>query len=167
MVAVRGSGGGMEPEARRSAAPFGRSAVPVRRSPPALRRSGGSLVRSAAALGIFIAGIAIAFCCVLCGARLRGSGGTSLPCGLRGAHKTHFRGKTVRVGLGWHKVDTKEGLNVFWHNGGTAGYVSFVGFAPKQQICVVVLSNYGDAMANDWSSDKLALDVLAALNRIR
>src|SRR5688572_28131056 len=92
---------------------------------------------------------------------------TPLAATLRGAHMTHFRGKTVRVGLGWHKLDTKEGLKVIWHNGGTAGYVSFVGLAPKEEIGVVVLSSYGDAMANDWSSDKLALELLAALGRAR
>jgi serine-type D-Ala-D-Ala carboxypeptidase/endopeptidase len=92
---------------------------------------------------------------------------TPFPTALRGAQTTHFDGKTARVGLAWHKLDTKEGLKVLWHNGGTAGYVSFVGFAPKEEMGVIVLSNYGDAMANDWSSDKLALEVLAALSRGR
>jgi serine-type D-Ala-D-Ala carboxypeptidase/endopeptidase len=88
---------------------------------------------------------------------------TGLSAALRGAQMTHFRGKSVRVGLGWHKLDTKEELKLIWHNGGTGGYVSFLGLAPKEEIGVVVLSNYGDALANDWSSDKLGLDVLAVL----
>jgi serine-type D-Ala-D-Ala carboxypeptidase/endopeptidase len=92
---------------------------------------------------------------------------TPFPAALRAAQTTHFRGKTARVGLGWHKLDTKEGLKVIWHNGGTGGYVSFAGLAPKEEIGVIVLSNYGDAMANDWSSDKLALELLAALGRNR
>jgi serine-type D-Ala-D-Ala carboxypeptidase/endopeptidase len=90
---------------------------------------------------------------------------TRLAATLRGAQTTHFRGKTARVGLGWHKLDTKEGLKLIWHNGGTGGYVSFLGLAPKEQIGVLVLSNYGDALANDWSSDRLALDVLSLLAR--
>jgi serine-type D-Ala-D-Ala carboxypeptidase/endopeptidase len=82
------------------------------------------------------------------------------PSALRGAQTTHFRSQTVQVGLGWHKLETKDGLNVIWHNGGTGGYVSFLGLAPRQQAGVVVLSNYGDALANDRSLDKLALEVL-------
>lgn len=83
---------------------------------------------------------------------------------LTAAQKTHFRGKSARVGLGWHKLDTKNGLKVIWHNGGTGGYVSFLGFAPKEQVGVVVLSNYGDALANDFSADKLAIDILTVLS---
>jgi serine-type D-Ala-D-Ala carboxypeptidase/endopeptidase len=86
---------------------------------------------------------------------------------LTAAQKTHFRGKSVRIGLGWHNLDTKDGLKVVWHNGGTGGYVSFLGFAPKEQVGVVVLSNYGDALANDSSLDKLAIEILTALNRSR
>jgi serine-type D-Ala-D-Ala carboxypeptidase/endopeptidase len=84
---------------------------------------------------------------------------------LTAAQKTHFRSKSRRVGLGWHYLNTKDGLNVIWHNGGTGGYVSFLGFAPKEQLGVVVLSNYGDALASDSSLDKMAIEILAALNR--
>jgi len=92
-------------------------------------------------------------------------GGTPLGDSLTAAQKTHFRGKTARIGLGWHQLNTKDGLKVIWHNGGTGGYVSFLGFAPKEQLGVVLLSNYGDALANDSSLDKLAIEILTALNR--
>lgn len=44
------------------------------------------------------------------------------------------------VGLGWiiTKSDDDE---MIWHNGGTGGYRSFVGFLPKAKVGVVVLSN--------------------------
>ena len=89
---------------------------------------------------------------------------TPLGNSLTAAQKTHFRGKTARIGLGWHQLNTKDGLKVIWHNGGTGGYVSFLGFAPKEQLGVLLLSNYGDALANDSSLDKLAIGILAALN---
>ena len=44
------------------------------------------------------------------------------------------------VGLGWHIL---KGFNtqIIWHNGGTGGYHSFIGFDPKKRRGVVVLSN--------------------------
>lgn len=89
---------------------------------------------------------------------------TSLGKPLQLAQKTHFKSPSgTRMGLGWHKLDTKEGLPVIWHNGGTGGYVSFLGLDPKRQIGVVALSNYGDALAGDYSLDKLALQILKFL----
>jgi D-alanyl-D-alanine-carboxypeptidase/D-alanyl-D-alanine-endopeptidase len=44
------------------------------------------------------------------------------------------------VAYGWH-VHTKDGKSTIWHNGGTEGYHSFVGFDPKARVGVVVLSN--------------------------
>ncbi|MCM3785043.1 beta-lactamase family protein [Neobacillus mesonae] len=42
------------------------------------------------------------------------------------------------VGLGWFQ-DLEERMT--WHNGGTHGYMSFMGFLPGQAVGVVVLSN--------------------------
>jgi serine-type D-Ala-D-Ala carboxypeptidase/endopeptidase len=42
--------------------------------------------------------------------------------------------------LGW-SVARQNGRNIVWHSGATFGYASFVGFVPKIQIGVVVLSN--------------------------
>jgi serine-type D-Ala-D-Ala carboxypeptidase/endopeptidase len=44
------------------------------------------------------------------------------------------------IALGWH-VFTMGGKEIVWHNGGTGGYRSFMGFDPKARIGVVVLSN--------------------------
>ena len=46
----------------------------------------------------------------------------------------------LEIGLNWHilkKFDTV----IVWHNGGTGGYHSFIGFDPKARKGVVVLSN--------------------------
>jgi D-alanyl-D-alanine-carboxypeptidase/D-alanyl-D-alanine-endopeptidase len=46
----------------------------------------------------------------------------------------------TEIALGWHvsKIGEHE---IVWHNGGTGGYRSFMGFDPKRRIGVVVLSN--------------------------
>ena len=44
------------------------------------------------------------------------------------------------IALGWH-VSIKEGSEIIWHNGGTGGYRSYIGFNPKTRVGVVVLSN--------------------------
>jgi serine-type D-Ala-D-Ala carboxypeptidase/endopeptidase len=49
-------------------------------------------------------------------------------------------GPGPNTGLGW-LIASREGGEVIWHNGGTYGYRSFVGFDPKTRVGVVVLSN--------------------------
>jgi CubicO group peptidase (beta-lactamase class C family) len=44
------------------------------------------------------------------------------------------------IGLGWLIVKPSS-YEIVWHNGGTGGYRSFVGFVPSARIGVVVLSN--------------------------
>lgn len=46
----------------------------------------------------------------------------------------------VEIALGWH-ITKANGREIVWHNGGTGGYRSFVGFDPKARTGVVVLSN--------------------------
>jgi CubicO group peptidase (beta-lactamase class C family) len=49
-------------------------------------------------------------------------------------------GPTMRIGLAWHVIGPDSSA-VIWHNGGTGGYHSFIGFDPRRKIGVVVLSN--------------------------
>lgn len=44
------------------------------------------------------------------------------------------------IALGWH-VSTRGDREIVWHNGGTGGYRSFVGFDLKRRLGVVALSN--------------------------
>jgi CubicO group peptidase (beta-lactamase class C family) len=46
----------------------------------------------------------------------------------------------LEVGLGWH-IPTRDGHEIIWHNGGTGGFKSFIGFERKAGTGVVVLSN--------------------------
>lgn len=49
---------------------------------------------------------------------------------------------TMGVGLGWHLLSmTPKAPRIVWHNGGTGGYRSFVGFVRETRTAVVVLCN--------------------------
>jgi serine-type D-Ala-D-Ala carboxypeptidase/endopeptidase len=45
------------------------------------------------------------------------------------------------IALGWHVVKTPGGREIVWHNGGTGGFRSYMGFDPANGIGVVMLSN--------------------------
>lgn len=47
-------------------------------------------------------------------------------------------GKNTQLGLFWHRLKHE---NIIWHNGGTYGSSSFVGYDPDRQVGIVVLSN--------------------------
>lgn len=48
----------------------------------------------------------------------------------------------MRIALGWLIMDLEDSdEDIVWHNGGTAGYHSFIGFNSKYRAGVVVLSN--------------------------
>jgi D-alanyl-D-alanine-carboxypeptidase/D-alanyl-D-alanine-endopeptidase len=65
----------------------------------------------------------------------------------------------VRIGLGWLIMPLpKTNQELLWHNGGTAGYRSFVGFVKATKTGVVVLSN------SDASVDAVGFEVLRMLN---
>ena len=49
-------------------------------------------------------------------------------------------GAKMKIGLGWHILAGSQG-DVVWHNGGTGGFRSFVGFNAKQKRAIVVLTN--------------------------
>jgi D-alanyl-D-alanine-carboxypeptidase/D-alanyl-D-alanine-endopeptidase len=46
----------------------------------------------------------------------------------------------LEIALGWH-IWTRNGHEIVWHNGGTGGYRTWIGFDPKSRTGVVVLSN--------------------------
>ncbi|MFQ5640485.1 MAG: serine hydrolase [bacterium] len=46
----------------------------------------------------------------------------------------------MQIGLGWHLL-TRHGTRLIWHNGGTGGYHSFIGFDNDHKRGVVVLAN--------------------------
>jgi CubicO group peptidase (beta-lactamase class C family) len=48
--------------------------------------------------------------------------------------------KGLEIALAWH-ITTKHSRQIVWHNGGTGGYRSFIGFDPQSRVGVVALSN--------------------------
>ncbi|HKW17467.1 MAG TPA: serine hydrolase [Terriglobales bacterium] len=46
----------------------------------------------------------------------------------------------LEIALGWH-ILTRDGREIIWHNGGTGGFRSFIGFDLKTRTGVVALSN--------------------------
>ncbi len=52
----------------------------------------------------------------------------------------HTSMKDTEIGLAWH-IARKYGSEITWHNGGTGGYHSFVGFDRKKGLGIVILSN--------------------------
>jgi CubicO group peptidase (beta-lactamase class C family) len=46
------------------------------------------------------------------------------------------------ISLGW-LIISADGREIVWHNGGTGGFRSFVGYNPKERVGIVVLSNAG------------------------
>jgi len=66
---------------------------------------------------------------------------TSLDSAFRLTEAIEFdAGPALRIGLGWHVIGPDSSA-VIWHNGGTGGYHTFIGFDPRRKIGVVVLSN--------------------------
>jgi serine-type D-Ala-D-Ala carboxypeptidase/endopeptidase len=51
----------------------------------------------------------------------------------------------MQVGLGWHLL-TIGGTNIIWHNGGTGGYRSFIGFDKAKRRGVVILTNTANSV---------------------
>lgn len=74
---------------------------------------------------------------------------------------------TGNVGYGWQLTRTLQGqLDFVWHNGGTGGFVSFVGFDRNNGNGVVMLSSSGDAMKGDFYLDTLAMEILKLASKI-
>lgn len=46
----------------------------------------------------------------------------------------------TQIAYAWH-IQTKDGKSIIWHNGGTGGYRTYMGFDPKARVGVVVLAN--------------------------
>jgi len=46
----------------------------------------------------------------------------------------------LEIGLGWH-ILTRDGHEIIWHNGGTGGFRSYIGFERRRGTGIVVLSN--------------------------
>ncbi len=57
-------------------------------------------------------------------------------------------GPDMQIAYNW-LIQTKNGNSIIWHNGGTGGYRTYIGFDPKNRTGVVVLSNVSTAEGPD------------------
>ena len=58
------------------------------------------------------------------------------------------RAPGMEIAYGWH-IQTKDGNALIWHNGGTGGYRTYMGYDPKARIGVVALTNISTAAGLD------------------
>lgn len=47
----------------------------------------------------------------------------------------------TKIGLGWHILESENGEDLFWHNGGTGGYSSSIVLKVEAKTAVIILSN--------------------------
>jgi CubicO group peptidase (beta-lactamase class C family) len=66
---------------------------------------------------------------------------TPLTASLRRTHRIRHRTERLALTTSWHASDGPDGARLYWHNGGTGGFRSFVGFNPQADRAVVVLVN--------------------------
>jgi CubicO group peptidase (beta-lactamase class C family) len=58
------------------------------------------------------------------------------------SHEIRFHASPqLALALGWHVIQLPDSSSLYWHNGGTGGARSFVGFVPERGAGVVVLMN--------------------------
>lgn len=76
------------------------------------------------------------------------------------SHTELFAQPELALAYCWLISTMPDGQVVRWHNGGTGGYVSFLGMDKQRGIGVVVLSNHGDAAAGDSSIDELGMTLI-------
>lgn len=70
---------------------------------------------------------------------------TSLERAMRNSHEIQQRvNEGMAVGLNWFTQYAGDDA-IIWHNGGTAGFRTFIGFDPAKDVGVVVLANSGHA----------------------
>ena len=71
----------------------------------------------------------------------------------RTVHQTHGERQAtndpnLKIGLAWHILSRPVG-KIVWHNGGTGGYRTFIGFDSARRIGVAVLCNNGNENVDD------------------
>ncbi|HEX4683182.1 MAG TPA: serine hydrolase, partial [Gemmatimonadaceae bacterium] len=64
------------------------------------------------------------------------------------AHQERAPAGAMMIGLNWLSLHS-GGDTIVWHNGGTGGYRTFIGFEPSRKAGVVVMTNSGGAGADD------------------
>ncbi|MBD8082572.1 serine hydrolase [Chryseobacterium caseinilyticum] len=66
----------------------------------------------------------------------------------------------MKMGLGWHILKSQNGNDLFWHNGGTAGYSSSMAIDTAGKTAVVILSNVSAFNPKMGSIDQLCFELM-------
>ncbi len=94
---------------------------------------------------------------------------TALTDAIRMCHEVQVEEPALHIngiGLAWHiDVDAEQGHRLYWHNGATGGYQSYMGFVKESRTGVVVLANYGISMRDSFA-DGIGIRVLRLLNGV-
>lgn len=77
-------------------------------------------------------------------------------------HLLHEEDGGFSTGMAWI-VERKS--SVIWHNGGTGGYTSFLGFNKQNKTGIVVLSNYRPTFSRSASVDGIGFGLLELMNK--
>lgn len=68
--------------------------------------------------------------------------------------------ENMKIGLGWHILKSKNGEDLFWHNGGTGGYSSSMTVNTNEKTAVIILSNLSAFHPKMENIDKLCFELI-------
>ena len=66
----------------------------------------------------------------------------------------------LRIGLGWHILNSEDGNDLFWHNGATSGYSASVFMIPETQKGIIILTNVSAFHPKASTIDELGFKLL-------
>jgi len=86
---------------------------------------------------------------------------TPIDAAIRRSHRELFRDTGgLTIGMNWiRSFDDALAQNIIWHNGGTGGFRTYLGFTEDRQFGVFVLGNTANSV------DSLAVEILKSLVR--
>ncbi|MDD2196560.1 MAG: serine hydrolase [Bacteroidales bacterium] len=78
--------------------------------------------------------------------------------------KTTFKvNEKMKIGLGWHILKSENDKELFWHNGGTAGYSSTLAISIEDKNAVIILSNVSTFNPKMKNIDSLGFGLIGIL----
>ena len=67
---------------------------------------------------------------------------------------------TMKIGLGWHILQSETGQELIWHNGGTGGYSSSMAINMAEKVAVIILSNVSAFYPASGNIDRLCFALI-------
>jgi len=68
--------------------------------------------------------------------------------------------ETMKIGLGWHILQSETGQVLIWHNGGTGGYSSSMAINMAEKVAVIILSNVSAFHPASGNIDRLCFALI-------